>query len=122
METLTQNTYKMPELSEVPTPEGYFEEELNVRLTRREVWWLRDMLRRKIASAVQSLNDKHSHPQKRRARYEEWQFLTGINDRLHGSDPDCDERRAEFRKELHKQAEDFEARAREIRELAGTLK
>lgn len=121
MET-TQNRYRMPEPpAEVPTMDGYFEEPLNVELTRRQVYFLRDALKKRIASAQQGMSDPKTHPQKKRSRYEEWTFLRGIQERLYGSDPDGSAARAEFRASLQSQADALEAKAAEIRELYNSM-
>lgn len=118
----TQNTYRMPEApAEVPTIAGYLDEPLDVQLTRRQVYFLRDMLKKRIAGASQGMNDPKTHPQKKRSRYEEWSFLRGIQERLYGSDPDGVAERAEFRASLQSQADALEAKAAEIRELYNSM-
>lgn len=109
------------EMSTVPTIDGYFEENLAVGLTRREVYYLRGILKKKIASARQGMNEPKAGPQKRRTRYEEFVFLRGIQDKLYGSDPDETEERAAASAELKRQAEEMEARAAEMRALAAGI-
>lgn len=116
-----QNIYSMPSASETPTVEKYFEEILKVELSRREIYWLRDLLRKKIESARQGMNDVNTHPQKKRSRHEEFVFLRGIQERLYGSDPDGAAERAEYREQLGAQAEELEAKAAEIRELYNSM-
>lgn len=109
------------EMSTVPTIDGYFEENLAVGLTRREVYYLRGILKKKIASARQGMNEPKAGPQKRRARYEEFVFLRCIQDKLYGSDPDEADERGAACVELKRQAEEMEARAAEMRELAASM-
>lgn len=112
----------MPETpADVPTIAGYFEELLNVELTRLQVYFLRDMLKKRIDGARQGMNDPKTHPQKKRSRYEEFAFLRSIQDRLYGSDPDGAAERAEFRASLQSQADALEAKAAEIRELYNSM-
>lgn len=111
----------MPSVPETPTVAGYFEETLQVELTRREVYYLRDQIKKKIESAGQALKCLNTHPQKRRARFEECRFLKGIQDRLYGSDPDGAAERAEYREQLRAQAEELEAKAAEFRDMADAM-
>lgn len=120
MET-TLNTYRMADVPDSPTMEGYFNECLTVELSRREIYWLRDMLKKKIEAARQGMNCPNAHPQKKRSRYEEFAFLRGIQERLYGSDPDGAAQRAEYRETLYKQAEELESKAAEIRELYNSI-
>lgn len=104
-----------------PTIAGYFEEDLSVTLTRREVYYLRGILKKKTEAARQGMSEPKAGPQKRRTRYEEFVFLRGIQDKLYGSDPDETEERAAASAELKRQAEEMEARAAEMRALAAGI-
>lgn len=111
----------MADVPDSPTMEGYFSECLTVELSRREIYWLRDLLKKKIESARQGMNNVNTHPQKKRSRYEEFVFLRGIQERLYGSDPDGAAERAEYREQLCAQAAELEAKAAEIRELCNSM-
>ena len=104
------------------TIKSYMEEELTVRLTRREVYWIRDQSKKRLGAAMQGMNAPTAGPAKRSARREEYEFHQNLISRLYGVDPTEDEVRALREAELARQAIELQERAERMQQHADELK
>lgn len=90
---------------------SYMQEELTVKLSRREVYWIRDVSKRRLNAAMQGMSALNAGPAKRSARREEYEFHQNLISRLYGVDPTEDEVMALREAEIARQAIELQERA-----------
>lgn len=97
------------------------EEQLVVKLTRREIYWIRDNSKRRLSAAMQGMNAINSSPAKRSMRREEYNFHQNLINRLYGVEPTEDEIKALREAERARQAKKMAERARKLQSQADAL-
>lgn len=107
-----------------PTPDiqEYLEAEVTVRLTRRQLYWLRKKNAARIEAAMQGMNARNASPARRSMRYEEYKFHRSLSERLHGILDEDGELHREHDNELTALIARYEKQAAELREFAETLR
>lgn len=107
---------------EKTTATSYMEEELCVKLTRREVYWIRDQSKRRLKAAMQGMSAINASPARHSARREEYEFHQNLISRLYGVEPTEDEVRALREAERARQAIELQERAMKMQRQAEELK
>lgn len=105
-----------------PTIREYMDSELTIRLTRRELFYLRKMNSRRIDTAMQGMNAMNASPAKRSMRYEEYKFHRDLSERLHGIYDKSGEVRREHDDELAYLIDKYEKQSAQCGEFAESLR
>lgn len=99
----------------------YLDEEWQITLTRRQVYWLRKQSRKRLESAMQGMNAVGASPAKHSARREEYYFHQALLDRLMGVETEPEELEALRQAENARQAAEMAERAKKLKEQADRL-
>ncbi len=111
-----------PAPQQAPDIQEYLDTEVGVRLTRRELYWLRKKNAVRIEAAMQGMNERNASPARRSMRYEEYKFHRSLSEHLHGIMDKDGELHREHDDELTALIARYEKQAAELREFAETLR
>lgn len=100
---------------------AHLEEVLPVRLTRREIYWLRKQSMKRLKAAEQCMSDPKASPAKHSKGYHEYCFHRTLTDHLYGVELSEEEYIRQCKEDAQRAAEMLESHKKRIEEQVAQL-